>query len=468
MIPSALLKKYKDYEIWQPHPRQSLALQQTAFEVLYGGARGGGKTDAGLVWLMEYLDHPRFRALVIRKNADDLADWVDRAARLYKLKGVDIAYRPAILRFPSGAIIRTGHLKDEQSYTKYMGQEYQRIVIEELTQIPFEKRYLQLISSCRSTVPGLVPQIFATTNPGGLGHLWVKKRFIDPAPPEKAFEVDGRKRVFIPATVDDNPTLATNDPDYVKTLDALRSTDEELWKAWRLGDWDTFAGQYFKEFRKDLHTVRAFEPKADLVKFGGVDWGIKAPFVFLASALEKIEYLDEDMDTTSFNRLWIYREISGTEKTPQEWAKLIKEGVNLEEFNWVRADPAMFHRLDDGSRSIASQFREEDVVMLEANNDRVGGWTALKNWLSLAPDGLPYLIIGEQCHELINTLPALVYDENKVDDVDSDGPDHWADALRYMIIHIKWVDASLGTLKRPVPKNLPAKFAHLVDTSKFK
>ena len=453
---------------WHPHPKQEVALVRTEFEVLYGGARGGGKTETGLVWLTQYLNNPRFRALVIRKNSDDLNDWVDRAQRLYYLMGVKIAYRPAEMRFPSGAIIRTGHLKDAQSYTKYMGQEFPRILLEELTQIPDEKRYLQLIASCRSTVPGLTPQIFATTNPGGIGHAWVKARFVDPAPAGQPFEVDGRSRIYIPATVDDNPTLSQADPNYVLTLDALKRTDEGLWKAWRLGDWNVFAGQYFQEFRLELHTVDFFEPKADLPKYAGCDWGLKNPFVFLASALEKVEYIDKDGDTSHFNRLWIYREIDGTEKTPYEWAELIKAGVKLDEFEWLRADPSMFHRTDDGSRSIADQFKEKDVKFLPANNDRIGGWVALKNWLSLAPDGLPYLIIGKQCKNLISTLPALVHDDNNVDDVNSDGEDHWGDALRYMVVHIKWIDAGIGTVTRPTRQVTPPRFQHIADPMKFK
>src|SRR3990167_2214441 len=231
---------------WHPYPKQEEALKRAEYEILYGGARGGGKTDTGLVWLIgesfepnkPLLLHPRYRALVIRKNAEDLSDWIDRAYRFFSGFGVDIAYKPAVLRFPSGAVIRCGHLKDDQSYTKYMGQEFPRILVEELTQIPFEKRYLQLIASCRSTIPEIPPQIFATTNPGGLGHGWVKRRFVDPAPAGIRF-VDkniGRSRIFIPATVDDNPTLVKSDPKYISMLEGLKETDVDLWKAWRLGE----------------------------------------------------------------------------------------------------------------------------------------------------------------------------------------------------------------------------------------
>src|SRR3990167_9541962 len=300
---------------WHPYPKQEEALKRAEYEILYGGARGGGKTDTGLVWLIgesfepnkPLLLHPRYRALVIRKNAEDLSDWIDRAYRFFSGFGVDIAYKPAVLRFPSGAVIRCGHLKDDQSYTKYLGQEFPRILLEELTQIPFEKRYLQLIASCRSTIPEIPPQVFATTNPGGVGHKWVKERFVDPAPAGIRF-VDkniGRSRIFIPATVDDNPTLVKSDPKYISMLEGLKETDVDLWKAWRLGDWNIFAGQYFREFRIRLHTCNPFEPKSSFVKFAGIDWGYAPrPFVFLAAAFEQVKYVDDNDYEYNFNRLW--------------------------------------------------------------------------------------------------------------------------------------------------------------------
>jgi len=364
--------------------------------------------------------------LVIRKNADDLADWIDRAQRMYYLLGVDIAYRPAIIRFPSGAQIRTGHLKDEQSYTKYMGQEFHMMVIEELTQIPFEKRYLQLIASCRSTIPELKPQVFATTNPGGIGHGWVKRRFVDPAPPMTEFEAEGRTRIYIPATVEDNPSLFDADPGYIKTLESLKNTDEELWKAWRLGDWNTFAGQFFKEFRTDLHVIKPFKAvkTAENVIVGGMDWGRTAPFAFTLSEIKVVNF-----DESKFYRARTFFEIYGTNKTPRAWAEIIKENLRkrklkLSDISWTRGDPAMFTKGQDMSISIADQFRNEDISIKPASNDRIGGWENLHNWMSIAPDGLPYWMITEDCINLIKELPELVHDENNVEDVDTDGIDH--------------------------------------------
>ncbi len=235
---------------WIPNPVQAEALSRTEHELLLGGARGGGKTDAGIIWMAENAKHPRFRGLVIRRNFDDLSDWIDRAKLMYTPLDARFTTKPDRFVFPSGAIIRLGHLKDDDAFTKYQGHEYHRILIEELTHIPSEESYLKLISSCRSTVDGLKPQIFCTTNPGGPGHTWVRTRFVTPAAPGTPFYIQDKAtglkqwRIFIPATVEDNPILMQKDPNYVAWLNQL---PEELRKAWRDGSWDVFEtkGAYY-------------------------------------------------------------------------------------------------------------------------------------------------------------------------------------------------------------------------------
>ena len=242
---------------WQPHPRQEVALlraQDDIDELLYGGARGGGKTDAGQVWLIEpkYIKHPKYRALVVRKNADDLSDWLDRAEQMYAPLGGVRTGLPAVFTFPSGAKIKTGHLKDKGAYTKYQGHEYQKMLIEELTQIALEGNYEKLLGSCRSTIAELKAQTFATTNPDGDGHEWVKKRFDCNNPDEKVREFHDeqtgvtKRRLFIPAKVEDNPTLVDNDPGYVAYLNNI--SDETLRKQWRDGSWEEpiIEGAYYK------------------------------------------------------------------------------------------------------------------------------------------------------------------------------------------------------------------------------
>lgn len=229
-----------------PHPRQVKALESKCYETLYGGSRGGGKTDAGLANCLYDVDNPKLRQLVIRRNYDDLKDWIDRARAFFRPQKAVFRLSTKEIVFPTGAKILLGHLKDDGAYTKYQGHEYQRMLIEELTHIPNEELYLKLISSCRSTVPGLSPQIFATTNPGEVGHRWVKKRFVDVCDPESIFTdpKTGRTRIFIPARVSDNPTLMENDPDYIHFLSGL---PDGLREQWLDGSWEdiTIKGAYY-------------------------------------------------------------------------------------------------------------------------------------------------------------------------------------------------------------------------------
>lgn len=759
-----------------PQSKQIEALETYEFETLYGGARGGGKTFAGILWLIkpDLIQNPKYRALVIRKNSDDLKDWIDRAREIYSSVnlGCNFAGNPPEIRFPSGALIRLGHLKDDNAYTKYQGHEYQRILIEELTQIPEEKNYIQLISSCRTTVKGIDARVFATANPGGAGHCipygdvltpegwkqiemikigdyvcsdddgkitflrvdqkieedycgnlyvssnwsarfiatpnhslpiitetknkkgrtfhslslrkikdfkkvtrlpkigewkgfpihyfgientekrrkkkrqpliidgnnycelmgwflsegyankrlgifgisqtkeknksiisnllerigfsfkwnghtaviysrswsnyfsifgkcrekfiprilkeatrkqlrifykamllgdghknhyytiskkladdmcdiglklgkriyissrerknrkglsydisfkpnkigwiekdkiteikysgkvfclgidnvhnfylrqngtvflsgnsWVKNRFIDVAPYNTTYTdtITGRKRIYIPATIDDNPILKDSDPNYVHFLDGLKQVDENLWKAWRLGSWDIFAGMYFREFRRDLHSCRPFVPNSKWVKFGSIDWGYSPrPFVFLAHVIKP----EKTENGVSFNRIITYKEISGTDKIPEDWAKEIKNSCDLSEFSYIRVDPSMCHKKPDGSISIADQMKNElgqyAYLVKPANNDRVGGWTILHKWLSIAPDGLPYWLITENCQNLLTTIPQLQHDDNNPRDLDTTGPDDYCDSARYGLVHYKWIDAKVG------------------------
>tara|TARA_Y100000310_G_scaffold58490_1_gene53784 strand:- start:1130 stop:2395 length:1266 start_codon:yes stop_codon:yes gene_type:complete len=194
-----------------------------------------------MAFLLYHVQNPKYRALVIRRNSEDLSDWVDRATQMYKRCGAVCTGKPAIFTFPSGAVVRTGHLKDANAFMKYQGHEYQNMLIEELTQITLEENYVKLIASCRSTVPGIPAQVFCTANPGNMGHEWVKERF---RCDEKETWYKGfidpdtqRSRVFIHATVDDNPELQKHDPEYIKWLDGLPET---LRKQWRYGDWDDY------------------------------------------------------------------------------------------------------------------------------------------------------------------------------------------------------------------------------------
>jgi hypothetical protein len=430
---------------WKPFPKQELALKSTAFETLFGGARGGGKTAAGQTWLIGpkyeadklYIDHPLYRALVLRKNYDDLVDWLDRAENFYSSLGGTIAQKPAIVSFPSGALFRTGHLKDRSSYEKYLGHEYQRILIEEVTLIPQESYYIKVLGSCRSTIPELKPKIFLTTNPDGPGHAWVKRRFVDPAPHGQEFigTDTGRPRVFIPSTIDDNPVLVERDPGYVKYLDGLKVSNEELWKAWRVGDWNIFIGQVFTEFMGASHVIPAPDfPLANCKRLITFDWGYNAPgcALWLAVAPE---------DRFGIQRVFCYRELYQNQKTPEQWADEISVFTKLEKTEMMILPRDCFAS-PQGGRSIASVFQSKiGTTIIEGESltraARINRQAVTHQFLSNARDGRPNLYILERCRNLIRTLPELVYDEVDVELVDSEGEDHAYDSLGMGLVTIK-------------------------------
>lgn len=439
---------------WKPNAgAQEFALMQPAsvFEVLYGGQRGGGKTDAGMVWVGHrrwfdaegndhpMYEHPRYRALVIRKNADDLSDWMERFRFMYAGTGVKIGYRPYEIRFPSGAFIRTGHLKDEQAYTKYQGHEYQSVLIEELTQIPSEKRYIQLINSCRSTILELRPQVFNTTNPGNVGHSWVKGRWIDKAPPNTVFTDEEQiNKIFIPAGIEDNPVLMLNDPAYVRRLDAIKHVDEDLYKAWRLGSWDVFAGQAFREWAYDKHVIDGVSNKIEFSldvcdKIICFDWGYrdKAVATWLALTPE---------NRFGFRRVYMYREIVRTETDPEAWAQLIKKFTDVEKVKFMVLPHDCFaHKLtkvtiaDVFSRDIKINIVRGDTM---AKGARLNRKAILHRYLSDAPDGKPYMLVHPSCRDFITAVPELQYDDKNVEDIDTSGNDHSYDAATLGLISI--------------------------------
>jgi hypothetical protein len=426
-------------------------------------------TFAGILWLIKpyLIKNPKYRALVIRRNSDDLKDWIDRAGMIYNELGLGTqpTGMPPQFKFPSGAVIRTGHLKDENAYTKYQGHEYQRVLIEELNQIPTEKSYLQLISSCRTTVENIDSRVFATTNPGGAGHAWIKSRFVDCAPFNTTYidTTTGRSRIYIPATIDDNPRLKEADPNYINFLEGLKNTDYELYKAWRHGDWEVFAGQFFREFRHSLHVIPPFVPRKKIHIFGNIDWGRVHNFAFYLTAVK-----EEIFEDINFYRALTFMEVYGNDKSPHEWAKIILErlrffDLGLNDIKNIEADTQIFVPGNDKSKSIALQFADVNegfrYLLKPASKDRIGGWENMHNWLSLAPDGQPYWLITENCENLIKTLPLLVHDENKVEDVmksvGTDSIDDAADSMRYGLKAIKWIDARLGGVDKTKYKKMP-------------
>ena len=449
-----------DMADWNPQPKQCQALIRKDFEILYGGSRGGGKTEAGIVWLTypEYRNHPHYRGLTIRKNADDLKDWVDRAQAMYKRLGGKRVGSPPEFRFPSGAKIRTGHLNDEDAYEKYQGHEYQRMLIEELTQIPTEIRYLSLLSSCRSTIDGLPAQTFCTANPGGPGHQWVKSRFVSCGPPNVSFidPSSGRSRIFIPATIEDNPTLIAKDPDYIRFLDSL---PPGLKEAWRYGSWDFVVGAAFSELSREVHGIDPANPPERLLKlfdfekmipigdakvFRTYDWGYAKP--------ASVGYWFTDYD----NRLYRWAEIyfkkgpnEGLQKTTREQGQIMRkfEAERNLKISLAIADASIWSKPNNtqekaGKLASDAEILAEERIFFDHElskevhkpGSRISGVGQMHDRLRVDADGLPSIFVFNTCVDWWRTVPVVPVDDLDPEDVDTDSEDHTWDDTKMLLL----------------------------------
>jgi hypothetical protein len=433
---------------WQPHPKQVEALRRREFEILFGGARGGAKTDGGFAWLTyPFVENnpeaaERYRALVIRKNSEDLSDWLDRAREFYLTMGGRVVGRPAEIRFPNGARFKTGHMKDDNAYTKYIGHEYQRILIEELTLIPREDDYEKLLSACRSTVPGIKPQVFCTTNPGGIGHNWVKQRWnIQGTPPYAINPVATNRggRAFIHATVEDNPTLIEKDPDYIEWLESIK--DPVLRAAWRHGDWSVFAGQYFGMFNPHVHGLQPFEIPENWELWGANDYGESHPNAFalytkdeINSVVIRIAECVKIGNSASVNARNVRDFIDNCQLTKGRMPSKIYCPSDM----WVK------RRQDERApTSPADTFKEFGLKLIRASMDRITGWRRFKELLAwesnngkvgVGPQFRYFKGLNPRFEE---NIPMLIHDKHNPEDVQKCDFDHEADECRYALSGVR-------------------------------
>lgn len=367
---------------------------------------------------MYALKYRKSKQLILRRTFPDLEKSLIRVSRdLYRPDLCEYNGSKHTYTFINGSIIDFGYINNEADVYQYQSAEYDVIRFDELTHFT-EFQYTYLISRCRGA-NDYPKQIKSSTNPGNIGHGWVRARFIDAAPPNTTIETSTGTRRFIPAKVQDNRFLMESDPEYIQRLQNL---PEEEQKALLYGSWDVFKGQYFSEFARERHVIRPFEIPSDWKRARSIDWGFNDPCAIFWYAIDPE------------GRVFVYRELTLRETLARDVAGKIVELTGKERISYTVASPDMWQRRGHSSmdgESIAETFARHGCPLNRADNNRVIGWNRVRGFLADAPDGKPNIQIFENCLELIRTIPLMIYDEHNVEDVADGLPDHWCESLRY-------------------------------------
>lgn len=404
-------------------PRQAVFLSAEADEVLFGGAAGGGKSYGQLVDALLYaLRYPRSKQLILRRTYPELEKSLIRSALgMYPSEIWTYSAGSHTGVFRNGSLIDFGYCATEADVYRYQSAEYDTIRFDELTHFT-EFQYLYMLSRLRGA-NGYPKQIKSATNPGGVGHSWVKARFIDPGEWNKPFVTgSGTTRVFLPSRLEDNPYLCASDPAYRQRLELL---PDHYRRALLFGDWNVFEGQFFGEFSYALHTCEPFAIPREWRRYRTVDYGLDC-FACLWIAV------DGEGDA------YVYREFSRENMVISEASETILAKTPSDETVYATlAPPDLWHRSQESGRSKALLFAECGVSFTKTANDRETGWLAIKELLRPRADGTARLHIFRTCTELIRTLPALLHDDKKPGDVANEPHEltHVPDALRGFAIY---------------------------------
>ena len=411
--------------VWDPgtaNPKQRQFFASRALYTAYGGAKGGGKTWAVRTKaLLGAYYYPGIRILVMRRTYGELqSNLIEPMRQALRTSLARYSAERRTIYFANGSLIRFGHWAEGRSEAEYNGQEFDWIFIDEATQ--FTWRAFQFLGSLLRGVNDFPKRMYLTCNPGGVGHRWVKRLFVD-----RQF-ITGRENpeenenpedyVFIPATVEDNTALLRCSPGYVRLLSAL---PEDLRRAYRYGDWEALGGNYFTEFDEAAHTAEPFSLPESWTRYRAFDYGLD----MFACAWFAVD---------GEGRSWLYREYAAPGLVAGEAARqMLLHTLPGEEIEATFAPPDMWSRQRETGRTIADIFFECGVPITRAPNARAQGHLLIKEALRARPDGRPGLVIFRSCRGTIDDLKEIQSDPRDANDCarEPHEPTHRVDALRY-------------------------------------
>jgi hypothetical protein len=432
--------------LFQPNPGpQTDFLSATEQEVLYGGSAGGGKSYAMVADPVRYLNNPQARMLLVRRSTEELRELISVSKELYPkaIPGIKFMERDKTWVAPSGATLWMSYLDRDDDVMRYQGQAFNWIGFDELTQWPTSYPWNYMRSRLRTTsASGLPLYMRATSNPGGPGHSWVKKTFIDPGSHNKAFwatDIESGnviawpkghsrggeplfKRKFIPATLFDNPYLAEDGMYEANLLSLPEHQRRQLLE----GDWDINEGAAFPEFNRNIHVVEPYDIPNSWVKFRACDYGYGSHTGVIWFTV------------TPSEQLVVYRELYVSKVTADNLADMILEIEDGEKMRYGVLDSSLWHNRGDTGPSLAEQMIMKGCRWRPSDRSR-GSRIAGKNEIHrrLQVDEFteePRLVFFNNCHNTISQLPAIPLDKNNPEDVDTNAEDHLYDALRYGIM----------------------------------
>lgn len=418
------------FDIGELYPKQIEFCKATNKYICYGGARGGGKSHVSRIKMcLLAFNYPGIQILLLRRTLKELRE--NHVLQLQKLLKNIANYKDNTKEFlfPNGSRIVLGYCDNEKDVLQYQGQAYEVIVLEEATHFT-EFQFQTLTESNRMSgnlKKAFVPRMYFTCNPGGVGHAWVKRLFID-----KDYKVTENPEdyIFIPSLVFENKYIMEKDPNYVKVLENL---PEDRKQAMLYGNWDVFDGQFFREFNRNIHVIEPFEIPLEWNRYIAMDYG-----------LDMFAVLFIAVDTKG--KAYVYNEIHKSDLIVSDARQTLKSIMRNHKYKAIYAPPDLWNRNRDTGKSTAELFFEGGIDLSKASNDRKAGWLNVKEWLKIKKvkneqTGEVYedsdIKIFSNCINLVRCLPQLQHDEKDPNDVATEPHEitHITDALRYFCIN---------------------------------